>query len=90
MQVLKHFHIDKLPEARQWKPARQQPSLVCEPSVQVPVQLCYLLVQNASDLLPMQAAAGGQNDQLREGFEQIYKMINDYVIDATSMNMNWK
>lgn len=42
-----------VPEARQRQPARQQPGSVGETPIQVGVQLSHLLIQQASDLLPM-------------------------------------
>lgn len=53
-----------LPEAWQRQPAGQEPGGVTESSVQVGVELGHSLVQHAADLLPMEAAAGGQDDQL--------------------------
>lgn len=42
-----------VPEARQRQPAWQQPGSVSETPVQVCVQLSHLLIQQASDFLPM-------------------------------------
>ena len=44
---------------------------MAEASVQVSVQLGHLLIHHAADLLTMEAAAGRQDDQLRQGLEQI-------------------
>lgn len=60
------------PEAGQGKPAGQQPGSVGEASVQVGVQLGHLLVQHATDLFPMKAAAGSQNNELRQGVKQVW------------------
>lgn len=42
-----------VPEAWQRQPAWQEPGSVSETPIQVGVQLSHLLVQQASDLLPM-------------------------------------
>lgn len=60
-----------LPEAGQGQPARQQPGSVAESSVQVGVQLGHALVQHAADLLPVKAAAGREDDELRQSLEQV-------------------
>lgn len=60
-----------LPEAGQGQPAGQKPGGVTESSVQVGVQLGHSLVQHAADLLPMKAAAGCEDDQLRQSLEQV-------------------
>lgn len=59
------------PEAGQRQPAWQQPCGVAEPSVQVGVQLGHALVQHAADLLPVKAAAGREDDELRQSLEQV-------------------
>lgn len=69
MQICPHTLV--LPEAGQGQPARQEPGSVSESSVQIGVQLGHLLVQHAADLLPMKATTGCQDDQLRQGFEQV-------------------
>lgn len=42
-----------------------------EAPVQVGVQLGHSLIQQAADLLPVKAAAGCQDDQLRQGLKQV-------------------
>lgn len=42
-----------------------------EPPIQVGVQLGHSLVQQAADLPPMKAAAGCQDDQLRQSLKQV-------------------
>ena len=44
---------------------------MAESSVQVGVELGHSLVQHTADLLPMKAAAGRQDDQLRQGLKQV-------------------
>ena len=59
------------PEAGDGQPAGQQPGRVAEAPIQVSVQLGHLLVHHAADLLPLQAAAGRQNDELGQGLKQV-------------------
>lgn len=59
------------PEAGQGQPAREQPGGVAESTVQVGVQLGHALVQHAADLLAMKAAAGCEDDELRQSLKQV-------------------
>ena len=62
-----------LPEAGQRQPAGQKPGGVTESSVQVGIELGYSLIQHAADLLPMEAAAGCQDNQLGQSLKQVWK-----------------
>ncbi|TNN47412.1 hypothetical protein EYF80_042415 [Liparis tanakae] len=66
-----------LPEAGQRQPAGQQPGLVAEASVQVGVELRHVLVQHAADLLPVEAAAGRQDDELGQGLKQLHQELHN-------------
>lgn len=59
------------PETGQGQPAGQKPGSVSEAPIKVGVQLGHSLIQQAADLLPMEAAAGCQDDQLRQSLKQV-------------------
>lgn len=65
------MHPTLVPEAGQGQPAGQEPGGVAESSVQVGVELGHSLIQHAADLLPMKAAAGCQDYQLRQSLKQV-------------------
>lgn len=78
-----------LPEAGQGQPARQEPGSVGESSIQVGIQLGHSLIQHAADLLPMKAAAGCQDDQLRQGLKQVWeKKIHALTPDLFSSTLS--
>lgn len=61
---------------------------MAEPSVQVGVQLGHALVQHAADLLPVKAAAGREDDELRQSLKQVWnKAQRSKFISWTSHRM---